>query len=104
MWSYGEDDLPTLAASLMFGICRNHPFVQGNKRTGYIAFVDFLELNGYTFIAPDTRSLAHSIIKVTKKKATEDQWVAVARQVIVPLESGLAFLRKLRKFHPLRRF
>ena len=47
-WQYAETpaDLATLAAALAFGIITNHPFIDGNKRTGYVAFRLFLLLNG----------------------------------------------------------
>ena len=45
-WEYGEDDLVALAAAHAFGIVRNHPFVDGNKRTGWILARLFLRLNG----------------------------------------------------------
>ena len=42
---YGNPDLADLAASLAFGIARNHPFVDGNKRTAWVAARLFLRLN-----------------------------------------------------------
>jgi death-on-curing protein len=45
-WGYGEDDRCTLAASYAFGIARNHPFVDGNKRTAWVFARLFLALNG----------------------------------------------------------
>lgn len=45
-WAYGEDDLCTLAAAHAFGISRNHPFVDGNKRTAWVVANLFLDLNG----------------------------------------------------------
>ena len=45
-WSYGENDLCELAALLAEGIARNHPFVDGNKRTGFMAGYTFLRANG----------------------------------------------------------
>ncbi|WP_374651776.1 type II toxin-antitoxin system death-on-curing family toxin [Dongia sp.] len=49
LWHYGQQtDMPTLAAELMFGLARNHPFLQGNKRTAFATGLDFLEINGYT--------------------------------------------------------
>lgn len=42
----GEPDLPSLAASYAWGIIRNHPFVDGNKRTAYVVCRTFLKLNG----------------------------------------------------------
>ena len=47
--AYGDDDLASLAASYAFGIARNHPFVDGNKRVAFAAFLVFLGLNGVTF-------------------------------------------------------
>jgi death-on-curing protein len=45
-WSYGEDDQCVLAAAYAFGIARNHPFVDGNKRTAWVFARLFLALNG----------------------------------------------------------
>lgn len=42
-----------LAAAYTAGIVRNHPFVDGNKRTGFLVGVLFIELNGYRFIATE---------------------------------------------------
>ena len=42
---YGEPDLAALAAAYAFGIARNHPFVDGNKRTAWVAARLFLRLN-----------------------------------------------------------
>ena len=47
--AYGKPNLFDLAASYCHGIVRNHPFVDGNMRAGFIAAVAFLELNGYDF-------------------------------------------------------
>jgi death-on-curing protein len=47
-WNYNsEADLAALAAAYGFGLARNHPFVDGNKRIAFIATVLFLRLNGY---------------------------------------------------------
>jgi death-on-curing protein len=45
-WSYGEDDPAALAAAYAFGVARNHPFVDGNKRTAWVLARLFLMLNG----------------------------------------------------------
>jgi len=45
-----------LAAAYSFRIAKNHPFVDGNKRTAFMAGVIFLEINEYKFIAPETES------------------------------------------------
>ncbi len=46
---YGGElvDIHTAAAQLLFGICRNHPFVDGNKRVAFFAMAAFLLLNGW---------------------------------------------------------
>lgn len=50
---YGDPDAAALAASLAFGIACNHPFVDGNKRTAFVAAATFLGLNGWRFGAPE---------------------------------------------------
>ena len=53
--AYGEDvDVVALAASYAFGLSRNHPFVDGNKRTAAVACELFLELNGHQLLAEDS--------------------------------------------------
>lgn len=52
--AYGADpDIIDMAASYTAGIARNHPFVDGNKRTAFIVGVLFLEMNGYRFMASE---------------------------------------------------
>jgi death-on-curing protein len=46
-WSYGEDGPAALAAAYAFGVARNHPFADGNKRTGWVLARLFLALNGH---------------------------------------------------------
>lgn len=46
-WFYGEDDPVALAAAYAFGVARNHPFVDGNKRTAWVLARLFLALNGH---------------------------------------------------------
>lgn len=45
-WAYGEDDRCALAAAYAFGVARNHPFIDGNKRTAWVLARLFLALNG----------------------------------------------------------
>ncbi|MCI1142428.1 type II toxin-antitoxin system death-on-curing family toxin [Sphingomonas sp. WKB10] len=51
--AYGEPDVADLTASNAFGIARNHPFADGNKRTALVVSETFLMLNGYTLTATD---------------------------------------------------
>lgn len=57
-WSYENADLPELAAAYAFGIARNHPFVDGNKRTSLLALYTFLGVNGIDFIVPEAEAAA----------------------------------------------
>jgi death on curing protein len=50
---YGEPDLAELAAAYAFGIARNHPFIDGNKRTAAVVSETFLVLNGGSLMASD---------------------------------------------------
>lgn len=54
LFAYGgeEVDIPALAAAYAFGISRNHPFVDGNKRTAYVVLRTFLILNGWDLVCP----------------------------------------------------
>lgn len=55
LYSYGADvDVIALAASYAFGLSRNHPFVDGNKRTAAVACELFLELNDHQLLAEDS--------------------------------------------------
>ena len=58
--AYGSPALPELAASYAAGIILNHPFMDGNKRTGFLVAVTFLELNGLEFVASE-----ESVVKNT---------------------------------------
>lgn len=51
-------ELPDLAAAYGYGIARNHPFVDGNKRTALLAIYTFLGLNGIEFIVPEADAAA----------------------------------------------
>lgn len=51
--AYGDPDVAALAAAYGFGLARNHPFVDGNKRTAFVAVELFLALNGWVLCADD---------------------------------------------------
>jgi len=53
-WHYEKaTDLPTLAAAYGFGLCKNHPYRDGNKRVAFVVMVTFLELNELIFDADE---------------------------------------------------
>ncbi len=56
--AYDDPSLFELAAAYGFAIVRNHPFVDGNKRTALMAIYVFLRLNGYRLTAPEVEAVA----------------------------------------------
>ncbi len=76
-WSYGETDMAALAAAYAFGISRNHPFVDGNKRASFAALIVFLRLNGIAF-APAPAEATAAIIALAAGEIDEDglaRWI-----------------------------
>ena len=76
--SYGEPDVSTLAAAYGYGISRNHPFLDGNKRTAFVAVELFLMLNGYSLTASDVDSVL-VMLDVAAGQISETQfatWIA----------------------------
>jgi death-on-curing protein len=58
-WHYeGDTSLPELAAAYAFGLVRNHPYVDGNKRVALVVMVAFLERNGLELTAPNAEALS----------------------------------------------
>ena len=51
--AYGKPDAAALAASYAVGLAKNHPFIDGNKRTAFVSLELFLALNGFELIAND---------------------------------------------------
>ena len=56
-WGYGEIELSTLASLYAEGIAKNHPFVDGNKRTAFLAAYSFLALNDLFLEAPEQEAV-----------------------------------------------
>jgi len=57
-WAYESAGLAELAAAYAFGIARNHPFIDGNKRTSLLALYTFLGVNGIDFDLPEAEAAA----------------------------------------------
>ena len=61
-WHYAANtDIPTLAAACGFGLVKNHPYRDGNKRIGFLAMITFLGLNGSDFAAEEAEIVARII-------------------------------------------
>ncbi len=58
---YGAPDVADLAASYGYGISRNHPFIDGNKRTAFVAVELFLALNGFDLLATDAECVVNML-------------------------------------------
>jgi death-on-curing protein len=72
-WHYeGATDLPTLAAAYGFGLCRHHPYRDGNKRVAFVVMVVFLELNGLVFDAEEAEVVA-LMLALADARLSEDQ-------------------------------
>lgn len=76
--SYGDPDVSELAAAYGWGIARNHPFVDGNKRTALVACELFLVLNGYELQADDADCVV-TMLKVAAGELAEDDFAAWIR-------------------------
>ncbi len=83
-WRYSpETDLPALAAAYGFGLTKNHGFVDGNKRVGFVALAVFLELNGLRVDAPEEEVVV-LMTEVASGERSEDGLAEWIRGRIVP--------------------
>ena len=83
-WSFEPDaGLPSLAASYGFGLARNHPFLDGNKRIAFVAMNMFLLINGFEIEAPEPEVIA-VMLQVAGGDLDESQLADWVRSVSVP--------------------
>ena len=80
-----ESDLPRLAAAYGFGIVRNHPFNDANKRTGFLAIGLFLARNSRQLTAEPVEAIA-VILRLAEGKMTELELASWIRQNIRPAQ------------------
>ena len=85
LYAYGDPppDLAAMAAAYAFGIAKNHPFVDGNKRTSLIALGGFLRINGFRLTA-DQVAAYQAIIALAEGSMTEKMLAAWVRQHMEP--------------------
>ena len=81
---YLHESLPEMAAASLFHLVRNHPFVDGNKRTGLAAAIAFLGLNGL-WLDADPGALAEQVLGVARGTSTKADVAVFIRQNVVPL-------------------
>lgn len=77
--AYGEPDAAELAAAYAFGIARNHPFVDGNKRTAAVVSETFLMMNGYMLDTSDAEVVV-AFLALAAGELSEDELADWFRQ------------------------
>ena len=75
LFTYGSPTHAEMAASYAAGIILNHPFLDGNKRTGFMVAAVFLEVNGYTLTASE-ESVVENTVALASGKLKEPAYAA----------------------------
>lgn len=79
IYAYADPpDLIDMATAYTVGMVRNHPFVDGNKRTGFVVGILFLELNGYRFAASE-EAATEAVLELAAGKLDETGYAAFLR-------------------------
>jgi death-on-curing protein len=75
--AYEAAGLPELAAAYAFGVARNHPFVDGNKRAALLSLVTFLGLNGIDFVADEAEAVVmiHGVAAGEIEESGLTRWI-----------------------------
>jgi len=82
-WAYGEDDPAALAAAYAFGVARNHPFIDGNKRTAWVLARLFPALNSYRLAFEPADAIA-TMLALAAGELSEDEMADWLRAHLVP--------------------
>ena len=82
--AHGSPDAASLAAAYAYGLLRNHPFSDGNKRTGYTLALVFLLDNGFSFTGSDIESI-ETMLAVAAGTTSEDDLAVWFRAGLRPL-------------------
>lgn len=83
LFAYGESELAALAGAYAFGIAKNHPFIDGNKRTAFVACELFLAANGYDLATSDEECLA-MMLGLASSEVSEAEFAAWLRENVQP--------------------
>jgi death on curing protein len=83
---YGDPDIADLAAAYAYGIARNHPFIDGNKRTALVASRAFLLRNGFQLTATDADKL-QTFLALASGELSEDALAAWFRSYLKSIEN-----------------
>jgi len=83
-WAYGEDELAVLAAAYAFGLARNHPFADGNKRIAWLSARLFLQLNGHDLTFEPADAIA-AMLRLAAGELSEEEMADWFRQRLARL-------------------
>ncbi len=81
---YGQPDIAELAALYAIALARNHPFIDGNKRTAYVAMETFLALNGCRFPVTDADAVV-TMLAMASGEIPDEEFIAWARTNVSPV-------------------
>jgi death-on-curing protein len=85
-WEYADGaDLAAVAAAYGYGLTRNHLYVDGNKRIGFVAMAVFLELNGWTLDAPEPE-VVRTMLAIAEGRLDEPDLASWLRVNMHPVE------------------
>jgi death on curing protein len=84
-WNYGENDLPALAAAYAYGVAKNHPFVDGNKRTAWVLARLFLALNDVSLKFTSEEAIA-TVLVLAAGELSEEEMADWFRLHITPAQ------------------
>lgn len=82
--AYGESDIVALAAAYLFGLAKNHAFIDGNKRIAIVTAALFLELNGLRIETSDA-NLYNFVVGIAAGEIDEDGATRFLRDFTVPV-------------------
>lgn len=82
-WSYGQSDLVALGGLYAAGIMRNHPFIDGNKRTGFLAAYAFLYVNGLEIVADEAEVIVQCL-SLAADEIDDTEFAAWLRENVQP--------------------
>lgn len=82
-YAYGETNVAALAAAYGYGIARNHPFVDGNKRTSWLAVSGFIRLQGFTLNLPVSALVGDRVVALASGALSESDFAQWLRTLIV---------------------
>lgn len=85
--AYGKPSLFDLSAAYAFGIIKNHPFIDGNKRTGFLAAYVFLDINGYELAASED-DVVSVVLRIADGEMEEQDFATWLCEKAIPRAEG----------------